>query len=306
MHRHIHRLASAAVLCAASGAVAAEWPAALMVEGVPITRCLEALSSRADAAAPLPLAGCMAGGREASEAEPMREWVDQGFIGTHTTDGAYSYYKVIGRYRGGFVVYGVSSAGGTARFSSLDVVKRKKDTVWLDREIAGGDRCNGGITEAWMERGKLFYKIHMTPHDMIAYSGVPGALKEPTDLESSASSCFAVGTFVQTSENQPELMLTTLNQDETDRLISDSEWLRTYRYQTCFNKQFLDAISAGNVALDKKALQSWVQGFYAACVHPGTAVPPVDAVSPPLEPPVVLEEIRATPDDGAIQEEMGE
>ncbi len=310
--------AFALTVLASSTAYAASWPSALTYKGQPITRCLEALPmEEASRSKPLDLAACSAPDPQIQDSEPNQDLISQGFIGRSYTTGeganpAYGYYKVLGPYRGGYLVYGLWSGGGLAQFSSLDVIKRKGDTIWVEREIASGDRCNNGITEAWLERGKLFYKVNFTPYDIIVHADIPVTVKTSDDLESTPTSCFATATFAQSRDNQPDFYVMALNQENPDALISDVEWTRNYRYQTCFNTLFLDALQSGSVSFDKKALTAWVKGFYETCVNQKVIDEKPFEVNPPeptpqsievkpMDAPVEVPMIYSEPDSGVDQ-----
>ncbi len=304
-----------AALLLPSAALAAEWPSELMVNGARIApTCIDELVTTSDPDGEgVSLTECTAAAAQYEEVKDKAAPA-QGFVGWHYRDKdgneRYSYSNYLGRFRGGFVLYSMWNGGGAAEFTDISIIKRKGDKLMLHREVAAGDRCNAGITEAWMERGKLFYKINMTPYDIVAYADSKTALKASDDLVSTPTSCFAVATFTHTHENQPVLQLVTLNQDYAPDMLSDAGWTRDFRYQTCFNKQFLDTVNTGNVSLDKKAIGTWVQGFYEACVSQKAiaetpVTPPVEA-APPLEPAVEVPVHGAMPDDGAEQTDTPE
>lgn len=295
--------------------LAAEWPKELMYNGQRIApTCIDELvtSSTPDGAG-VSLEECTAAMSQFEEDKSDATPPQQDFYGWRFHDkefgNRYSFTKYLGRFRGGFVLYSIWSGGGTGKFTDISIVKRKGNTLLLHREVAAGDRCNGGVTEAWMERGKLFYKINLTPYDIVTAVDTATTLKASDDLQSTPTSCFATATFTHTNENQPVLQVVTLNQEYPSDMLSDSGWIRDFSYQTCFNKQFLDALTAGNISMDKKALSAWVQGFYEACVTQKTIdAKPVEApaaapilTAPPLDEKTDIPEIHTTPDDGVDQ-----
>ncbi len=78
-------------------------------------------------------------------------------------------YKVLGNIQDKIVIASTENGGGTGYFDGIAMVKVSKNTLYLDRPIVYGDRCNGGIDfeKTKVEDGILYYSQKMTPADVI-------------------------------------------------------------------------------------------------------------------------------------------
>ncbi len=169
----------------------------------------------------------------------------------------FSSYELLGETKAGLAVETYSETGGTGRFSSLILVTLVGNTLSLVDQIAGGDRCNGGLTEAKVENGELIYSLNATPGDFPSLAwGQDKGIKAYEDLEASAMSCFATVTYkgkdVQRISFNPEAG----KQGE--------DWTSQYPMQACFNKEF----SKTKPELSAPEFKNFMDGFYAACVAP--------------------------------------
>lgn len=195
--------------------------------------------------------------------------VNQGYTGfTYTvkTPGSsyvahgYSYYKSYGQINGYDVVYAVNNSGGNGEFSNLMLVKRIGDNLQL-KSIAGGDRCNGGVSDIKND-GKVFsYNVNVTPFDflMLANNNA-NHLKAYDDLQACAACCVATANYQYTSGNQPVLSQLNLNQD-----ASQAGAVPGMTYQTCFNKLLHAYTTNGKTSITPDQLNQFVQKFNQQC-----------------------------------------
>ena len=189
-----------------------------------------------------------------------------GFTYTVKTPGSayvaqgYSYYKTYGQINGYEVLYAVNNSGGNGEFSNLMLVKQVGDTLQL-KTIAGGDRCNGGVSHI-KNNGKVFsYDVNVTPFDFLTLANNNiHQLKAYDDLQACAACCIATAHYQYTSGNQPVLSQLNLNQD-----ASQAGAVPGMTYQTCFNKWLHDYMSNGKTSMSVQALAEFVQTFNQQC-----------------------------------------
>ncbi len=140
-----------------------------------------------------------------------------------------------------FLVETLWNGGGTGYFSGLIVFKIEKDKLFLVSEGAGigGDRCNGGIRIENIKSKSFTLVKNLTPVDLIEVTQLGKNLKIEAyeDLESSAMSCVArKRTHVYTEKGKVNSKLLGYNIDELGN--EDSSWVKKYKYQKCFNRDF--------------------------------------------------------------------
>ena len=170
----------------------------------------------------------------------------------------FSSYELLGDVKGGTAVETYNETGGTGRFSSLILVNLSGNTLSLVDQIAGGDRCNGGLTDAHVENGRLVYSINATPGDLPTLAwGTDKGLKPFEDLEASAMSCFATVTFEDGSLSRVSLV--------ADAGKQGGDWSNQYSKQACFNKQFAQAISQGKKDMTAGEFRNFMDEFLSVC-----------------------------------------
>ncbi len=170
----------------------------------------------------------------------------------------FSSYELLGAVAGGTAVELYNETGGTGRFSSIILVTLQGNMLKLVDQIAGGDRCNGGITDAKIENGQLVYSVNATPGDfpLMAWNEDKG-IKAYEDLEASAMSCFGIATYKDHSLAAVELV--------PDAVQDGSDWSEQYSMQTCFNRKFKEAVTAGQIRMSAQNFKVFMDGFLAEC-----------------------------------------
>ena len=173
----------------------------------------------------------------------------------------YSAYNVIGRTTNGLAVQTYSESGGTGRFSSIVTVTLEGNLLSLEDRIAGGDRCNGGITEAHVENGELVYSVSATPGDFaqMAYGDDHG-LKAYEDLEASAMSCFAEATY-----KAGKLQAVAFNPDALPTDKTSEDWAKQYKLQPCLNDQIKARLAMGQKNMTTAEFKSFMDMFMNSC-----------------------------------------
>ncbi len=108
---------------------------------------------------------------------------------------AYVYYKYLGEASGNTVLQVDYADGSGARYSDLRIVSFKRGKLYALSKPAGGDRCNGSVTDAAVINDQLAYSQKITPFDLIELSGGNGAGFRPYDDIEDCTDC-CIGTVV--------------------------------------------------------------------------------------------------------------
>lgn len=110
---------------------------------------------------------------------------------------AFIAYKYLDEVDGRVAIELMGSGGGTGVFSTVFTAAREGDTLTAIDTYAGGDRCNGGVTEASVKGGKLHYAYHITPYDALTLNDdTPLSGIEPyDDIAACAACCFGEALF---------------------------------------------------------------------------------------------------------------
>lgn len=105
---------------------------------------------------------------------------------------AFIAYKYLGEVEGRLAIELVGSGGGTGVFTTLFTAAREGDTLTAIDTYAGGDRCNGGITDASVKDGTLHYAFNITPYDVMLLNGAPPTpgIEPYDDIAACAACCF--------------------------------------------------------------------------------------------------------------------
>ncbi len=169
-------------------------------------------------------------------------------------------YELLGKTAAGTAVETYNETGGTGRFSSIILVNLNGNLLKLVDSVAGGDRCNNGVTEAKVENGKLIYSENITPGDFPTLAwGEDKGLKPYEDFEASAMSCFGIATF-----EDGKVARVTLNEDAVKET---GDWTNQYTYQKCFNQKFKEALTAGHKTMTAAEFRQFMDGFLSSCVR---------------------------------------
>jgi hypothetical protein len=227
-------------------------PSLYRVDGKPVpSSCLAAL---ADSPA-INLAHC-------GDPSMKPKSLPTGFVGYDDPQGGYFYYKYLGLADGLDILFMQSSGGGTGQFTSLVGILRNGQTLVHKKDYAGGDRCNGGVSNAALANGRLTFDQAVTPYDLIVL-GDPGVkLQAYKDLEASASSCIADSHMTNGSEHWTGVTL-------TERGLKDEQgWTEQYRYQSCFNTLYRETVAQGRAELDRNGVKAFAMNFIKRCVRP--------------------------------------
>jgi hypothetical protein len=187
-----------------------------------------------------------------------------------SADRGYSSYEILNRAGDRYVLELAWSGGGTGVFQSLLVVRKSGATVTLIKHIAGGDRCNGGLSDIQIVGNKVRYASNLTPYDMAELGG-PSKLKAYEDLSASAGSCVATEEReydLATGQNaRVSVTLTGGDRVSKSLLLEDQAgWTEKYKYDHCFNNFYNSYVRRKQLVLKAAAVGGFSEGFKAACV----------------------------------------
>ncbi len=269
-------------------------PESLMVDGKPADPlCFMAPGVLANGPS-IALKGCGDIGFKRNDAPDNGYVAREGFTGSAFTVGdenpetmlrGFVEYKYVGPYKDGEAVLSVWNTGGSGLLSTILVVKRDTpDTLAIsERVIGGGDRCNNGVGNAWLDGTDLVYTMNLTPFDLLVFSGDnPQNLEPMKDLEDSAAGCYA--TAVVRNSNVRDIMF-------NDAIVENIKTKRDAgvdltAIQRCFDDVFMKKLDEkpGTMSLD--GLRTFIQGFNESCKK---------ADMPESQPPAVQPDGTVTP-----------
>lgn len=191
------------------------------------------------------------------------DYVSEDAKGNTTYSAGYSYYKVIGKVGDNYVISTINSGGGSGEFAAVLLVKRTGDRLVLNG-LAGGDRCNGGIASAKIEKSKLIYTVNMTPYDFLALAKQnPHNLTAYQDLAACAACCVATATFVRDlaiEGSQAKLISVRLNEDYSGFAQANAS-----NAQACFDELVDEYIDTEKRNLTPEQLKQFVTEFNQRC-----------------------------------------
>lgn len=235
-------------------------PAELQYNGAPIDPlCFENVSADEW----LDISHCAKGEIEKLPPKPEDAWAADkiGYSYRYTVDKSdavsYSYYQYVGQWNGSPVVVSYGSGGGTGQFTSMVSIERNASKIRVLQGFAAGDRCNGGVVDAKVSLGTLYYGQNMTPIDFLQLADDnPHDLQPYDDLEASAASCFGVARF-----EDEKFVGVTLGQ-----LPQAQKGDATYKYQDCFNTLYRGLLEKGKKELSVVELKEFTGQFNEVCL----------------------------------------
>ena len=178
-------------------------------------------------------------------------------------------YKVLYRYHNSFIVSTLSNGGGTGYFTTLLSIRYHNNKLSLEKQISPiGDRCNGGISDEYVQNHYLYYGVNLTPPDIVSYSNnddLTAKLSASDDsLEYSASSCVATAYYkYDLAKRQSEFAYIKLPEQTLNNRIG---WTNHYKYQACFNQLLNTYITAKKLKWKQTDIDKFTKKFQQQCV----------------------------------------
>ena len=226
------------------------------VDGRPVpVSCLEQLVGQEDATRRKPIDLRTCGN---TESRPKAQ--TNGSIGYATPDGGYFYYSYLGQSGGMDILSLENSGGGSGRFTQLVGVRHDGPLISWVKDIAGGDRCNGGVSGEKVAKGVLSFDQAITPYDLIELAHPKEQLKAYHDLEDSAASC--IGSVHRIGDDAHWTSVSLTEQDRLDQ----KGWTDKYTYQPCFNTLYRAALRARHLSLNHQDVMMFAQAFASRCL----------------------------------------
>lgn len=192
------------------------------------------------------------------DAEPPT--VDGASVVADHGDAGWNHYEVVGSSARGHLLWVVWSGGGTGRFSSVQLVRLRGESLTLEQHVPAGDRCNGGVAETPRFDGdEIQISRWLTPYDLIDLATTPPVGVEPyRELESSAASCVAfVTTRVDSDGDEARVGVTLM----PEPLEDSPGWTDRFSRQSTFNAVFNRWLERGDVELDQAAIDRFAAEF---------------------------------------------
>lgn len=187
------------------------------------------------------------------------DWVDPT---TPTVSHGYSYYRFFEAGNHAYWLYTVNSGGGTGDFTAVYWVKRKTATMLEMKQLANGDRCNGGIQNVFDKNHNLNYSVNLTAYDFFALANVQlPKIRAYDDLASCAVCCVAKAYYVTDADATPRLNYIDLGNTKNPEEMPQQGVL-----QSCFNKLFTSYVASGNNKFKPQVLKEFTDKFQKTCI----------------------------------------
>lgn len=242
-------------------ACAANVPAAMTFDGKPIDSLCFDMTERMNT---IDLKNC---GAKQNNVEILKEENDtlnkKGFTGYSWKDSStpassgFSYYKAFPAKNNSYWIYTINNGGGSGEFTNLFLAKRIDANTLQIKDIAGGDRCNGGIQDVSVKNHTLIFSINLTSSDLYDLGTTkPSRMKPYDDLAACAVCCVAKG-FYTTKDTDIKFMHATLNTTNISELPEQG------KYAACFNK----LLSTQSKTLSKEKITAFAAKFNQTCVN---------------------------------------
>ncbi len=199
-----------------------------------------------------------------------KQLVDKGFVGFNYVwqsssepeqkSNAYSYYKVFNAGKNTYIVYLLSSGGGSGQFSSLFQVQRQGDNLTVTT-LVSGDRCNNGISAVEKKDQLLTYRVNLTAFDYLdLVNQNPHQLAAYDDLGACATCCQGAAVYELDLNKDTEQKLAYVDIGDVDQAGMQG------KYHGCFNNVIDAYRKQGKLKLDLSAVQELVKTFNTQCV----------------------------------------
>ena len=253
-------------LCALTSAYAVNLPADMMFEEKPIdSLCFDTYDDSHSKT--IDLKSCGIKNAHYINKGLSTELSNQGFFGYdwQAADGSfegYSYYKFFAAKNNTYWIYSINNGGGTGSFTDISLVRRKDaNTLAILKDIATGDRCNGGIDEASAKNHVLTFTVNLTSYDLIQLADKKlSGIKAYDDLAACATCCSAKAVYtIQAGHSEPTLKHVEIGGTKAEDFSEQG------KYAACFNN--LLAAASKNKQMNQKDINAFAEKFKQTCVQ---------------------------------------
>lgn len=187
------------------------------------------------------------------------DWAD-----TTNAPGAqgFSYYRYFKAGNNQFWIYSINNGGGSGNFTNLYLVKRLDANTLSVKNIAGGDRCNGGIQDVSEKNAVVTFSVNLTPYDLVALSHVKlNTINAYDDLAACAACCAGKAFYTVDKQLAPKFDYVNL-----DSVTQVSDLPDQGKYQTCFNNLFVTYVNKQKNHLTQTGMDEFATQFKASCL----------------------------------------
>ena len=193
----------------------------------------------------------------------------KGFIGFDWQDmnpdtyaQGYSYYRYFPAQKNSYWIYSINNGGGSGDFTYIYLVSRNNKNTLSIKFIAGGDRCNGGLSNVNADSKGLNYQVNLTAYDVIALNPeVAKVVRAYDDLAACAACCVAKANYEVTSTANSILTSVTLNP-----IVNASDLPDQGIKQTCFDNIFMSHLKSGHATLSPQEVAQFAKRFEKECI----------------------------------------
>jgi hypothetical protein len=174
----------------------------------------------------------------------------------------FSYYKVLDAGNHYYWIYTANNSGGSGDFTGIYLFFRNNEDTATLTKIAGGDRCNGGISHIEQTNYDLEYSVNMTPFDFLTMANYNHFnLKPYEDLAGCATCCAAKVHYIIDRDLQPRFQRVELDKNINAEALSTQG-----KQQACFNKLYGNFQRIGLTDLNEKGLHRFADEFHYLCL----------------------------------------
>jgi hypothetical protein len=178
---------------------------------------------------------------------------------------AFVEYRYLGDVGGDAAVLLRESGGGSGLFTTLYLMHRDGDKLTVVRPVAGGDRCNGGLTAADIVGEELAYDENLTPMALYALGGGPDT--EASDaLPDCASCCYATAHYAGDALDHVQIDDSLGN--ILERMIAETP--DGNATAACFDRVILAHIKTGATRFSLDELNAFSREVQATCLTAAT------------------------------------
>jgi hypothetical protein len=172
--------------------------------------------------------------------------------------GDYFAYRALAKKGDRFLLASDFSGGGSGLFTALSWVRLSGGSIQWIKELAFGDRCEGGITDYSFDRTTVRYGQRHPAADLLQLTGqkLPAAVYDA--LPKAATSCDGEATY------RYDLKTETLHLDSIT-LPAPNREPASIPTQQCFDRLATARIKSGHPKLTPKEWQEFRRRFLSEC-----------------------------------------
>lgn len=174
----------------------------------------------------------------------------------------YFSYDVLAQEGNKFIISTSECGGGTGIFSDIRVLEVKGNTIEVIDNFASGDRCTGGLVEAYYDKGVVYYSSNITPEDLLILGGGENSEDYDIQLEWCAMCCIGTADYERNvTSKESKLVSVTLDLGYYGT-IGDDPALE------CFYKGLSDYVTNNTMVIPIDDFEQLIQDVLDYCAVP--------------------------------------